>query len=308
MSSSPEDALVEAGEVPQGGYAFSFDESETIDVDIDASGTQTTVVPILFRKAKTQIIAQGTAFCISCLASGEAIYVTANHVVERLLSESDIEPFLLLPRGVDSAEERNDLRGVRIQQVSRTTVFGDVALVVANIYESDLPVTDKLRGMPLTLDSPVVGEYCMALGYPQQARLIAYSLVASRGMIEEVHPSRRDSALSTFPSFRTTGLYRAGMSGGPIIDIRGRVVGVIAHGTEAEDPKLVYGYGATIAALAELRLDLIANDAGRREYTFTELVQMRVFDIDGAVTLHRDEDGVTLDWNVDLDSGESPDS
>jgi S1-C subfamily serine protease len=142
----------------------------------------------------------------------------------------------------------------------------------------------------------------MAVGYPQEPGVIAYQMVASRGVIQEVHPRRRDSVMSTFPSFQTTALYKPGMSGGPIIDTKCRVVGVVAHGTESDDPRLVTGYGASIAGLVEFKIDLHNDDGVLQEFTFDELTKAGALQVGGHyVTLVRDEGGVTLDWRPGRD-------
>lgn len=276
-----------------------FDAAETIDVDVFEAGLQTSVVPIVFRKNLTELIAQGTAFCVAALENGEAVFATANHVIARLATEHDIEPFILLPRDLDTDEGKRALQAVRVHLCTYTERYGDVALLVVNVKESELPVVHELRRVQLTLRPPLAGENTMALGYPQKGREISYSMTASRGKVEEVHPSRRDSALITFPNFRTSGLYRPGMSGGPIFDVRGRVAGIVSAGTDADDVALVTGYGASTAALAELKVELHTDGGELREFTFVELTQSGVFDVDGDVTLRRTEEGVTLDWDAE---------
>ena len=279
-------------------YTFNFENSEFIDVDIEAAGFQTTVVPVLFREKKTEVSAQGTAFCIAAFANGEAIFATATHVIQQLDGAKDIEPFVLLPRDLGTPAGRKDLRGVRVHQISLAGSYSDVALLVVNIQQSEIPVTQRLKILPLTLNIPRQRENCMAVGYPQNRGALSYQLTASRGTIEEIHPTQRDRALSTFPSFRTTASYLPGMSGGPIIDTNGYVVGIVSHGTDATDHSAVTGYGACVAALTELRLDLHDDSEQLREFTFNELVAMKAFRIEeSTVILSRREDGVTLSWN-----------
>lgn len=89
------------------------------------------------------------------------------------------------------------------------------------------------------------------------------------------------------------------MSGGPIIDEDGSVIGIIAHSTEADDPRFVTGYGASIGAMGELRIRL-HNQAGElQELTVPQLVEKGVLkQTDQAILrLDRDENGVTLTWN-----------
>src|SRR6266516_3374607 len=146
------------------GYSISFDNAETIEVDVEAAGLQATIVPVMFRKNGLYVASEGTAFCIAVLDSGEATFVTAKHIIEQSDGATDIEPFILLPRALDSSADRRNLQGVRIQQVSMANTFSDVALLVVDIKASELPVSGQLRGLQITLGPAIVGQYCMALG------------------------------------------------------------------------------------------------------------------------------------------------
>ena len=55
-----------------------------------------------------------------------------------------------------------------------------------------------------------------------------------------------------------------GMSGGPVFDERGCVVGVVSHGMLPEDGTEPVGYAASIGGVAELKLDLELDDGSTR--------------------------------------------
>jgi S1-C subfamily serine protease len=291
------------GDMPP-SFAISFQDAETVDVDLHASLLSRSVVPVIMRRDGVHAYSVGTAFCLATLQSGEVIFATAKHVIDQLADVAPIEGFVLLPEGLATERERNSLVGVNIQLISLADAYSDVALIVANIRDSELTVTTELKWLPLTFGQPQIGQRCMALGYPQKTSAsFTYTLLATQGIIEEIHPQRRDGALSTFPSFRTTALFRGGMSGGPIIGENGRVIGVISHGTESDRPELVTGYGASIAAIAELKLDLHDNDGKVQEFSVNQLTEMGILARGdrSTVTLHRADTGVTLTWH-------SPDS
>ena len=280
------------------GYLFSFDEAETISVDEYKSGLQSTVVPVLFRSGGTGGRIEGTAFCIAVLTNGEALFATARHVVEKLDEEAGIEPFLCLPRLLEDGQTQPNLVGIPIHQICIANTNSDVALLVIDQTVSRYPV-EPLKWMELSLDEPEKDSLCMAVGYPQSTGdRSSVKMMASRGVIEEVHPNKRDSVLSNFPSFQTTGLYKSGMSGSPIFDSKGYIMGVVSHGIESDDSGLVTGYGATIAGLLELRTDLHRDDGDIQEFTFPDLIEMRVVHVKSQqdVTLSRDDNGVTLNW------------
>jgi S1-C subfamily serine protease len=282
-------------------YAISFQHAEAVKVDPVASGLGATVAPVMFRKDGLLTSCVGTAFCLATLENGEVIFATARHVIDQLIDSTGIEPFLLLPSGMANEQERRSLMGVQIRQISLAETYSDVALLAANFKNGELAVADGPRWLPITFGQPHVGQYCLALGYPQEPRAIGYDILGSRGVIEEIHPRQRDEVFSNFPSFRTTALFKPGMSGGPIIDIHGRAIGIVSHGTEADEPGFVTGYGASIAAIAELKIDLLTNEGQVEEFSIPQLTKMGILGRSdhSAVTLDRADSGVTLLWSPD---------
>ena len=241
---------------------------------------------------------QGSAFCVAAFESGEVVFATAKHVIDELVDNPELEAFVLLPSGLETEEERRSLIGVRVDQIALAEAYSDAALMVANPRRSELTVISRLTSIPISFGQPQVGEYCMALGYPQPPGSNDYKLVASRGTIEEVHPHRRDNVMSTFPSFRTDALYKHGMSGGPIMGTNGRAIGITSHGTEADEREFIVGYGASIATIAELKLDLQDSSGAIQEVSVAQLAAMGFLGdkSEPAVTLHRADDGATLTW------------
>jgi hypothetical protein len=51
------------------------------------------------------------------------------------------------------------------------------------------------------------------------------------GGIEEVYPNRPEGSFVSWPSFLTNASAPSGMSGGPVIDIKGEVIGVLSWGS-----------------------------------------------------------------------------
>ena len=89
------------------------------------------------------------------------------------------------------------------------------------------------------------------------------------------------------------------MSGGPVQNINGSVIGIISHGTsEAEESTQAYGYAASIGAILELKLGIL-NDLGKTEeyeVGYVAQVGFLVGDDDPPMTLQRSDEGVTLSW------------
>jgi hypothetical protein len=241
------------------GYEVSFKDSATVTVDAMKMDAQTAVVPVMFRRRGTDVSTEGTAFCLASLDNGETIFVTATHVVDSLDGADDIEAFVILPRGTHSDTARRDLHGIRVEQLCFSERFSDVALITVTLKEG--PTPEEMRPFRISLTEPVVGQRCMALGYPQKVGEFGYSLTASEGEIAEIHPSRRDAVLSTFPSFRTTANYLPSMSGGPILAQNGHVIGVVSIGMDTSgDEQQATGYGACVACISEFKVDLHTDD------------------------------------------------
>jgi hypothetical protein len=117
---------------PPVDFMFIHADSEAQIVDAVESGLQTTVVPVMFRRGGTEVTTEGSAFCVSHLANGEAIFVTARHVIECLGGAHDLAAFIVLPRGTENNEARRDLQGIPVQQISLSDTFSDVALMMVN--------------------------------------------------------------------------------------------------------------------------------------------------------------------------------
>lgn len=285
----------------------SFADAKTLVMTDVEARFLTSVVPVLVRsKASMGVRFLGTAFCLAGFANGHALYVTARHVVDAFVHDiEDAEPMILLPRALTDEAATRDMQGARIDQVAMADTYSDVALVRVDTTTTAVPMTSPLMPLQLALKEARIGETTMAIGYSRQeidGPNYSRDLRASRGLIEEIHNHRRDSVVSTFPSFRTDGAYFSGMSGGPVIAERGGVVGVVSHGVVGcDDGEDGVGYAASIAGLLELQLDLVTDSGEGRSFTVPELFAasgLQVTHEDG-VTLKREADGVRLSWQIE---------
>jgi len=136
-----------------GAANFNFDDSEIIVADpVTGHAMQASVVVVLFRGIADQVSsAVGTAFCIgSNPKTGEALFVTARHVIDSLdkaqaegdgtasVHEVGIEAFLVLPEPLESGGWAYDeSHGVPIAQISKALKFCDVALLVVNVNDGE---------------------------------------------------------------------------------------------------------------------------------------------------------------------------
>jgi hypothetical protein len=279
-------------------YLISFEHASSAIVDPDASGLSAAVVPLGFRREGDQDSFEGTASCLATLQNGEVIFVTARHVIEDMIEDASIETFLLLPKKLAQVEKSTDWEGIPIHRITATQTNSDIALLVTNVTDHGYDI-NKFRWFPVTLAKPQEGQQCLGFGYPQTRGTISFDMRASQGTIEEIHPNKRDAAVSTFPSFRTSALYMGGMSGGPIVDNDGGLIGIISHGTDSEDPNIVTGYGASIPAIAELGVNLHNEKGDLQELAVAQLVAMGVIKQrdQSIVRLDRADNGLTLTWD-----------
>jgi S1-C subfamily serine protease len=118
--------------------------------------------------------------------------------------------------------------------------------LLSSVLLNDEPV--RFPVFRLSPGLPKVGESVIGFGYPKMAGTIEGTLGSgqtlinyrqdtafTRGQIVEVYPERRDSSMLRFPCFRTNARFDPGMSGGPVMNERGSVCGVICNSLPATD-------------------------------------------------------------------------
>lgn len=154
--------------------------------------------------------------------------------------------------------------------------------------------TDLLPSLTLDARMPAEGENLVALGYPHmrlEGRVPARAAVSveyerqlavSSGIVRERHPESRDGAMITFPAVRVDSRFESGMSGGPVIDGAGRVIGLVSsslppdeEGSEWASYVCLIGPALQLGGLAR-RTD--ADEVA--EYSLAQLVVEKVIDLE----------------------------
>jgi hypothetical protein len=153
----------------------------------------------------------------------------------------------------------------------------------------------RFRILRLSPGLPRVGESILGIGYHSMRGALtpneggtrdinyAQDTAFTTGIIKEVYPIRRDSAMLSFPSFLTDARFEPGMSGGPILNERGGVCGVVCSSNVlAEEHSGHISFGSLIWPALATCVDVIEN-------TGAEPRMMMVYDLIKAGWIFCDE-------------------
>jgi serine protease Do len=125
------------------------------------------------------------------------------------------------------------------------------------------PLKNELHTLPAGLDQePKVGDRVVALGFPEISALssprlrlsvtLVEGLYASYGRIVNLYPDGRDRTNKT-PAFEVEAHWPSGMSGGPVINENGKVIGIVSRSLEASTGFAGSGLASWLGRLPELQ-------------------------------------------------------
>ena len=164
----------------------------------------------------------GYGSCV-LLDKGQGIFLSAAHVIAN-------DPNFL---------EYQNTRIPIVHSVYEPNSF-DVGLIFVN--PCNIVCLDCIS-LPLAEYNVVSGTPCLLSGFP--------------GMLEglqTITPSTVLAKTKTFnqPMYRVVGNFHEGMSGGPMVDLEGRIVGIICHSIGRESPFtgfICFGYGGVVPSI-----------------------------------------------------------
>lgn len=254
----------------------------------DPFGLRKAILPIFRGTNEGRLYGMGTSFHID----GWGTLMTAEHVIDFLRAGYDLDPsqttvfdpvhtdhpLAMLGLGVVFGEvgvpqhafaRITSYLGKAVEHENPMAMFGqgsayrvgvDLCALRASFHaDAEPPAT-----VPVRLDNrwtPRVGEYVLALGYPQltpnettpdeHRALLSDGLYGAYGRITEVMPRGRDRT-NPGPAFQVEGEWARGMSGGPVFNQAGEVVGVVSRGLDADGASPAIGLAVWVAMVPDI--------------------------------------------------------
>jgi S1-C subfamily serine protease len=216
------------------------------------------VSPVMHRKWREAPKCVGSSFYIGAYGKS-ALFVTARHVL-RDIEGKPAEAFVLLPTyptSVSTNDEPNGLKTLNVTKICGSDPLSDAAILVTEM--PSIPPPQPF----IDTDCPRAGDRCAALGYSEfelsadgglgwaeTKPELEFNFRSCRGLVEQVFPRRRDASMITFPCFQFDTIDRPGMSGGPVVNSDGNVIGIVSSGYDTGP-----SYAVLIAMLAELKVE-----------------------------------------------------
>jgi S1-C subfamily serine protease len=233
------------------------------------------VSPVMQRKWRQLPKCVGSSFYIGSFGKS-ALFVTARHVLKDIEGKP-AEAFVLLPTyPVEATGQPNGLTSLNVTKICGSEPLSDAAILVAEI-PSALPPQPFID-----TDCPKAGDRCAALGYSEMITTIngdlgwadtkpklEFNFRLCRGVVEQAFPRRRDISLIKFPCFQFDTIDRPGMSGGPVVNNEGSIIGIVSSGYDTGP-----SYAVLIAMIAELKVEVLG-DNGAEEVSVAELIGQR---------------------------------
>jgi len=220
---------------------LDFSSESFIEIGKTPDPSQMSIMPVVAVKGE-EVRPVGTCFAIS----NHGMVLTARHVIDDALGLINGQPsdkkqwigvvYMAKPTPDD---ETKDLVG-GILPVNKIHFNPELDIAAMHLNLPTNTNTSKSLRMPCSVlgtGFPDVGESCIGIGYhlmdwePANDGFhdynVAQSFSATSGEIKKVYVPRRDSVSLSFPCFETSARYDGGMSGGPVINQKGSVIGVI---------------------------------------------------------------------------------
>lgn len=137
--------------------------------------------------------------------------------------------------GIGAAKKIGDAKPVFLPGPTDPTILLDLALLKVN--RANLKRQPLTSPLPLSSHQPKIGDEVIGIGFPilgssfnGQSAIMQFSerMYGASGIVTALHPNGV-SPSRPWPTIEIEGDWESGMSGGPVIDLQGQVVGVISR-------------------------------------------------------------------------------
>ncbi|WP_322979270.1 serine protease [Pseudomonas sp. C11] len=241
----------------------------------DPFGLRNAIVPVFRQDLEGRMYGLGTAFHVD----GFGCFLTAYHVIDFIEQDTGSRPILFLSMHavifgtirippdcfvpaigayVPMTEADDPLATLRGESTSKPAI--DVASLKAAPHGPGVrpPQTVPIRSSGWV---PYPGEIVLAIGFPQldlsevddsaQQALLTEGMFGAYGRITGVHPEGVSSSNRT-PVFVVESDWPSGMSGGPVFNRNGEVVGMVSRSLLPEPGKPGIGFAAYFGLIPDL--------------------------------------------------------
>lgn len=208
---------------------------------------------LLFRliamDGKGNIVSFGTAFALH-----PYLLVTAKHVLDEFAKQSGggwVNGEIVLTFWAAQIEWRNVEHQYNIWLVTHafSGSFGDIALLKISPLNKEASEYKAWKLPKVNLKLPREGDDVVGFGFHEMtfegSRLTSEGLFehiqmdsevsATQGSILQVYPDKRDSVMLPFPVARVNARFEPGMSGGPVLNRRSELCGVVCSSMKIGD-------------------------------------------------------------------------
>ncbi|MFV8602103.1 S1 family peptidase [Ralstonia pseudosolanacearum] len=241
----------------------------------DPFGLRNAIVPVFRQHTDGRMYGMGTAFHVD----GFGGFLTAYHVVDFVEEDHASRPVLfhgmhavvygtvVIPSDcfvpatevvvpmVDVVDPLAALRGQSVREP---------AIDVASLRASEIgPGARAPQTLPVRTSGwiPRHGEIVLAVGFPEldlselndadQSALLTEGMYGAYGRIVAIHPNGVSSSNPT-PVFQVESDWPSGMSGGPVFNRSGEVVGIVSRSLRGDPGMVGVGYAAHFAMAPDL--------------------------------------------------------
>lgn len=214
-----------------------------------------------------KIIPAGTGVVV-----GRGLLLTAAHVIDHLWATFEYCP----APGADQCK-RSTFVAIAIQwagQPSEAAIWiidgatrcpGDIAFVKLKPGDDFAARYTWDRSLSMELDIPALGSRVAAFGYPS-TEILRYANdrldlnlrpSSTVGEVTAAYPERRDRSMLNFPCYQVNARFDGGMSGGPVLNDRGKLCGIVCSAMPTiEPPHISYVSALWPAMFANLDFEL----------------------------------------------------